>query len=226
MAGIKNLRANPVGVCYNKICGNAVSMIRILGKIPTRVTLACSGGIDSMAVLDFLLRGKKKVSVAYFNHGTEHGDIAEKFVRSYCKDKNIPFTSGFISRERNNDESPEEHWRNERYKFFNSLSGKIVTAHHLDDVIEWWVFTSLHGDPRLMPSSNGKIIRPFLSTKKEDLLNWSRRKSVPFVYDPSNSEVRYSRNRIRHNIIPQMMEINPGLSKVIRKKIEAREAGA
>jgi len=211
-------------VCYNKVCGGISSMIRILGKIPKKVTLACSGGLDSMAALDFLIKGRKEVSVAYFNHGTDHGDIAEKFVQGYCKDNSIPFTAGLISRERSIDESPEEHWRNERYSFFNSLDGKIVTAHHLDDVVEWWVFTSLHGDPRLMPSSNGKIIRPFLSTRKSDLLDWVSRKFVPFVSDPSNDEVRYSRNRIRHNIIPEMIEINPGLSKVIRKKIESREA--
>ena len=55
-----------------------VNMINILGSIPKKVTVACSGGPDSMAVLDFLVKGKKDITVAHFNHGTDHGNEAFK----------------------------------------------------------------------------------------------------------------------------------------------------
>ena len=57
--------------------------MRIIGKIPRKVTIACSGGIDSMVVVDFLLRGKREVQLAYFNHDTNNSHDAEKFVKKY-----------------------------------------------------------------------------------------------------------------------------------------------
>jgi len=195
-------------------------MIRILGRLPEKIYVACSGGPDSMAVLDFLVKGKRDVTVAHFNHDTPFGRFAEKFVKEYCKEKNIKIVVGNISRERHHDESLEEYWRNERYRFFESLDGPVITAHHLDDVVEWWTFTSFHGNPRLIPYRRNQTIRPFLSTTKEDMWNWVDRKKVPYVTDPGNFDDNFARSYIRKNIIPQALKINPGLRKVIRKKIE------
>ena len=64
-------------------------MIQLLGKIPDSITVAVSGGPDSMAALDFLNNGKRRVSVLYFNHMTEHGQVAKKFVRNYCLQRGI-----------------------------------------------------------------------------------------------------------------------------------------
>ena len=59
-------------------------MLRTLGKIPTDVTVACSGGPDSMAILDFLMKGRKNVQVAYFNHDTPFGRHSAEWVHDYC----------------------------------------------------------------------------------------------------------------------------------------------
>jgi tRNA(Ile)-lysidine synthase len=197
-------------------------MIDILHKIPTTVTVACSGGPDSMAVVDFLRNGRKNVRLAYFDHGTDHGAEACDFLTSYSRSNDIPLVVGKISRDRDESESPEEFWRNERYEFLNSLSEKIITAHHLDDAVEWWLFTSFNGTGRLIPSRVGKFIRPFLSTPKSEFISWNDRKSVPYIVDPSNKNLRYARCRIRHRIIPEVLKVNPGIGKVIRKKIELR----
>jgi tRNA(Ile)-lysidine synthase TilS/MesJ len=61
-------------------------MIKLLGKIPNTVTLACSGGPDSMAALDFLMRGRKRVKVAHFDHGTEHGSKARKILAEFKRE--------------------------------------------------------------------------------------------------------------------------------------------
>jgi len=196
-------------------------MIRIIDKIPDRLVVACSGGPDSMAALDFLRNGKRKVSAAYFHHGTEHADEAEETVREYCRDNNIPLYTGKISRQKKSEESQEEYWRNERNAFFQTLDYPIVTAHHLDDVVEWWIFSSIHGNPRLIPYQNGKIIRPFLTTPKSEFTSWCSRKRVHYVQDKSNKNVRFSRNRIRHNIVPEIEKINPGIRKNIKKLVIA-----
>lgn len=196
-------------------------MIRIIDKLPDKLVVACSGGPDSMAALDFLKHGRREVSAAYFNHGTSYSKDAEHIVTDYCRSRKIHCVVGNISRDKYNHESQEEYWRNERYRFFETLDNPIVTAHHLDDVVEWWIFSSIHGNPRLIPYQNGKIIRPFLMTPKSELTSWCERKNVPSIQDISNKNVRFSRNRIRHNIIPEIEKINPGIRKNIKKLVES-----
>lgn len=196
-------------------------MIKLLGKIPDKVYVACSGGVDSMAALSFLNNGKRDVAAAYFNHGTEHGARAENFVKNYCLENNITLALGSVSRAQGPDESKEEYWRNERYSFFKKLDAPIITAHHINDVAEWWIFSSLHGDPRLIPYRNENVIRPFLLSSKFELTKWCDRRHVPYLNDPSNQDLSYMRNLIRHKIMPGCIEVNPGLTKVLVKKIKS-----
>jgi len=195
-------------------------MIRILNKIPKKVSIACSGGPDSMAILDFLRKGSREIDVVHFYHKTSHSSLALEVVEKYCKEFDLRLIVDEISREKNKDESQEEFWRNERIKFLRQIDNPVITGHNLDDVIEWWIFTSLHGDPRLIPYRHDNIIRPFLMTKKSILLEWANDKGVPFVCDPSNKDLKYARSRIRNAIIPQTLAINPGFHKVLKKKIE------
>ena len=103
-------------------------MIRQILKLPLNITVACSGGVDSMAALDFLRNGRKNIRVAHFYHGTDHGKDAREIVTEYCDRYNIPIVHGEISRDRDSEESPEEYWRNERMKFFRSLECSVVTC--------------------------------------------------------------------------------------------------
>ncbi len=194
--------------------------IDFLGKIPRDITLACSGGPDSMAVLDFLIKGRKNVTIAYFNHGTTHGNHAESFLKEYSKNNNIRSIFGKISKcQKPKSKSLEEWWRDERYEFFKSISGKKITCHHLNDVAEWWIFSSLNGNPKIIPYENGDVIRPFLLTPKSAFIDWCERKNVPYIVDPGNTDLKFARSRIRNEIMPQALNINPGLLKVLKKKI-------
>jgi tRNA(Ile)-lysidine synthase len=208
--------------------------LEILGSIPFNVGVAVSGGPDSMAILDFLLKGNRKVTAFHFNHGTEHGQEAERVVEDYCETNSIPLFIGRLSRPKTPGKSPEEFWRDERYKFLEKHTGHlavdvhmdmyahgpIITCHTLNDQVENWIFTSLHGNPRLIPYRRGNIIRPFILTRKEALVSWCDRKNVPYVTDPSNSDPKYMRSLIRTKIIPRALEVNPGLHKVIKKKVK------
>ena len=197
-------------------------MIHLLGKIPNNITLACSGGPDSMGALSFLLRGRKNVTLAYFNHGTAHGSEAQAFVASIADKYSLPLKIGNVLREQRRDESAEEYWRNERYLFLHKLPGQVITAHHLDDVAEWWVFSSLNGQSKLIPyRRRPNVIRPFLKSPKTLLLNCVAAHDMPFLHDPSNINIRYRRNLIRKKIMPHAFEVNPGLYKTLSKKIDA-----
>jgi tRNA(Ile)-lysidine synthase len=196
-------------------------MINVLGSIPKKVAVAVSGGADSMAALNFINQSGRDIIALYFNHGTSFSDEAEKLVLDYCNENKIPLYMGAISRAKRRDESQEEYWRNERYSFFSCfLDRKIITCHHLDDAVETWLFTSIHGNPNLIPYSRDNFIRPFLTTKKRDLVNWCVKKEVPYLEDPSNSDTSYMRNFIRHELMKNVLTVNPGIQKVIKKKVK------
>lgn len=181
--------------------------------------LACSGGVDSMAIADFYKRGGKNFAVAYFNHQTPQANVMSDFVSSWAANNNIPFITGTLSKEKDKKLSQEEYWRDERYAWLKSFNLPIVTCHHLNDAVETWIFSSLHGNSKTISFKNGNVFRPFLTNKKQDLIDWCIRHNVKWIEDQSNKDVSFPRNKIRHDIMPQALEINPGLYKVIKKKI-------
>ena len=196
-------------------------MLKFIGDLPRKCTIAFSGGIDSVVISDFLLNGKRDVQLAFFHHGTVNSERAEDFVRKFADERRVPLRIGRINSEKSRGLSPEEFWRNERYAFLDSLGGPVITGHHLGDAIETWIFTSLHGESKLIPYSRGNVIRPFLVTPKEEIRSWASRRNLTWIEDESNGDPRYMRNRIRMNIVPEALKVNPGLGTVIRKKYDA-----
>ncbi len=197
-------------------------MIKILGKIPKDIIVACSGGPDSMAVLDFLSRSKRNIKVLHFDHGTAHAKDAKRLVEEYCEKSGIFCVTHEISGAPEKGESLEAWWRNRRYEVINLLDDTIVTGHNLNDVAEWWLFTSLRGNPRLMPYQNLNVIKPFILTEKETLTAWCDKNKVPYIIDPTNSGDRFARGRIRKNIMPHALDIAPGFLGTIRKMVDDR----
>jgi len=196
-------------------------MIKLQGKLPREIYVACSGGVDSMAAVDFLKRNHD-VFVLYFNHGTHHGMKAMKFVNNYCADNDIGFlTNTGTNREKHPKESQEEYWRSIRYDWLELCTERpIVTAHHLDDCVETWVWSSMHGTGKIIPyNRNDRILRPFRMTRKRDLELWANLKNVPYITDDSNTDTCYTRNYIRHEMMPNVLRVNPGIYKTISKKV-------
>ncbi len=195
-------------------------MIRFIGKIPKKVTIACSGGIDGMVATHFLLNGKRKIDLVYFNHDTFHSKNAQEFVEKYAHQNNIDLKVGRVQGSKGK-RSMEEFWRDERYAFFNKIETDfLITCHHLDDVVETWIMSSFHGQGKLIPYKRGNnIYRPFLLTSKKSIKDYAKRKNLEWVEDPSNSRTEYIRNHIRHNIIPLALKVNPGIRKTIFKKL-------
>lgn len=194
-------------------------MIKVQGKLPRKLYLACSGGVDSMAALDFL-KNNHDVIVLHVNHGTSHGLLGLDFVENYCVNNNINFQYTTIKKSKPKDQSYEEFWRNERYEFFSIFTERpVITCHHLDDCAETWIFSSLHGEGRIIPYRRNNVIRPFRLNRKRDLELWANLNNVPYIEDPSNNDTTYKRNYIRHTMMAHALEINPGLHKTIKKKV-------
>jgi len=193
-------------------------MIKLLFPLPKQVTVAFSGGVDSVAVVDFLSK-KHDVTCAFFHHGTENSNQALKFVSKFCTQKNLPMFLGLLNRDKPSDMSYEEFWREERYQYLATL-GPVITAHHLDDCVETYLWSAMHGKPKIPKLVRGNVIRPFLTTPKRELIDWCQRKDLEWCEDLSNEDERYTRNYIRKNLVPHALHVNPGLHKTVKKMVE------
>ena len=187
-----------------------------------RVTVALSGGKDSVALLFalYLLKDEWSVSLeaAHFNHHLrgEESERDEQFVRDLCDRFSIPLTvgEGWV---RPGEKGLEAAAREARYAFFRTLPGKIATAHTADDNAETVLLrmvrgTGLKGLGAIAPK-NGKIIRPLLSTTREEIDAFLASYSLPHVEDSTNGEDDFLRNRIRHRVMPLLRQENPRIAE-------------
>lgn len=193
-------------------------MIEISCSIPRNVTLAFSGGVDSVAVADFLRRNHA-ITLLFVDHGTENSKQALDTVLYYANAWNLPVRIKSINSDKPKNKSQEEFWREQRYSIFHEVKQTVITCHHLDDCVETWIWSSLHGCGKVIPSSNQNVIRPFRTTPKSELINWCNRKGLTWSEDKSNADTKYTRNYIRHVLMPHALQVNPGIHKTIRKKI-------
>lgn len=212
-------------------------MIKLLGPpLPKFVYVACSGGVDSLAVVDFLQK-KHRVYVIYIDHGTRYSTEAFRTVKDYADTRKIGIYYRLIDAKKPKTKSLEEHWRDERYRIFDDFTDpramsinpeaerKIITCHHLDDAVETYIWSCMHGEGKIIPYHRGyNIIRPFLLNRKSEFINWAAKTKLCHYNDPSNLDTSFTRNHIRHNVVPQIEKINPGIYKVVKKKILERYA--
>lgn len=192
-------------------------------KLPPKIIVAVSGGVDSMVTLDFIKRVKQRqVTVLFINHGTEFSNIGEEFMREYCSKNNINLSVRRLRSQPRNS-STEDFWHNERNKIYEEeyVLNKvpIVLGHHLDDSVETWIFSSLHGNGYIIPPVRFPVIRPLLCTPKSNILKWAEKNNIQWLEDPSNKDISIPRNRIRHQMMQDVLTVNPGIRKVVKKKI-------
>lgn len=214
--------------------------MRILGKFPDPCVVAVSGGQDSLAALRFIYKGnqtKRTIVVLHVNHGTDHGnyiaDHIEDLVKWACpgiEHRSYVFQRVTPAKDKPEHTSWEAHWRRLRQTAYKEAMEHygvpVITGHHLGDVAEWWLYTALRGDPHLTPYRGLYTIKPFLAATPQQLhLKYQIRDiSEPLAYweeDPSNGDVSFARNRIRHKIVPQALKVHPGFMTTMRKKVIA-----
>ena len=195
------------------------------------ITVALSGGADSMALLTGLNMLKDELgitlSAVHLNHslrGTE-SDRDEAFVKEQCSILGIPLicrkedVKAYAAKENLSIELAARHIR---YAFFSEVcEGAVATAHNSDDNLETVIYrltrsTGLSGLCGI-PVRRGIFIRPLLSCSREEIEDFCREYNVPFVTDSTNLTDEYTRNKIRHNILPVLKEINPSVLESFTK---------
>jgi tRNA(Ile)-lysidine synthase len=203
-----------------------------------RVAVACSGGADSVALLRTLLEHRDRfgvvLSVAHMNHGLRdaESDADEAFVRGLASEFDLPFHSRRVDTAadaQTRREGIEEAARRLRYGWFWELlaageADAVATAHTLDDQAETVLHRILRGawteglsgiQPVLKPAGRqpGQIARPFLATTRREIEPWLRQIGQPWREDASNRDVAFTRNRIRHDLLPILAEYNPAVAR-------------
>ena len=189
------------------------------------VLCAVSGGRDSMCLLHYLhalsARRNFHVAVAHLNHGmrpTAQRD--EALVRQFCEERDIPFYVGYekvYDRARDWDLGVEETGRRLRYEFLSRTADelgaeRIATAHHQLDQAETVLLNLLRGTGAEglggIPPVRGRLIRPLLNTSRTEIEAYVAENGIAFVEDETNTDLNYSRNRLRLVIWPELERIN------------------
>lgn len=190
------------------------------------IVAAVSGGSDSMAMLYILQILQEQygfvLKVAHVNHGIRRGaaDKDELFVRDYCSANGIPvdvLIADVISESERLGMGLEETGRKIRYDFFDSFGKDVLvsTAHNATDRAETFLFNFARGSALRglgsIPPVRDNFIRPLIDCSKAEIELFCKKNGIPFVNDETNSDVMYSRNRIRHNVLTELRKVNPSL---------------
>ena len=196
----------------------------------TPILVAFSGGADSSALLcllaDYAAQHKTPLFVAHVDHklrGRE-SDADREFCRAAAKSYGLPFfllEADVAALAKENRRGVEEQARLTRYQFFAEVMHThgiplLATAHNADDNAETTLFhlargsglRGLCGIPATREFEGGRIIRPILGASKQSVLSFCQSARIEYVTDRTNDDVAYARNRIRHDVLPHLNEIN------------------
>lgn len=198
-----------------------------------KLILALSGGIDSMALADLLLKAKADFVVAHCNFHLrgEESDGDEQFVRDYAERNGLPIYVKQFETEQYAAEhklSIEMAARELRYAWFEELRQQlnfdyIAVAHHADDQIETFFINLLRGAGlkglKGMLPENGNVIRPLLNVSREEIRQYAIENHIEWREDHTNGETQFLRNKIRHELLPVIDSISKEGRNSILKSI-------
>jgi tRNA(Ile)-lysidine synthase len=190
-----------------------------------KLLIAVSGGLDSVVLTHLFSELNIPISLAHCNFQLrkKESDLDEEFVKKISqKTSNQIFNIKFKTEEfsKKHKLSTQIAARELRYNWFQELLKQkhldfVLTAHHADDNLETFLInltrgTGLDGFTGI-PAINGNIVRPLLAFSREEILAYAQTNNIVWREDASNASTKYIRNKIRHQIVPVLKEINPNL---------------
>ncbi len=188
-----------------------------------KILVAVSGGLDSMVLLHALARLAPRLKLQLSAHGVDHGlraaargelDIAQQFSAKL----GVPF--GRTRVELSPGGNLQARARDVRYAALRAAARAkgaefVATAHHAEDRAETVLLRLLRGaSPQglaVLPARSDDLLRPLLRARRADIAAHAARHAVPFSEDPSNADPRFLRSRVRHELLPLLAELSPGI---------------
>lgn len=197
--------------------------------------VALSGGADSVGLLLVLQELEIPIIGALhcnFSLRGAESDRDEAFVRQLCEERNVPFlVKTFDTRHEAEraGESIEMAARRLRYTWFAEQKAPIAVAHHADDNVETLLLNLLRGSGLRgltgMEMDNGRgILRPLLGVSRREILDYLEHRQQTFVTDSSNADTQYRRNAIRHDLLPLLRTITPGVDRALTRTLAHLQA--
>jgi tRNA(Ile)-lysidine synthase len=205
-----------------------------LFELHNKLLLAISGGIDSMVLLDLMMKVNANFAVAHCNFKLrgEDSDNDELLVSDFCEKKNlflykIQFeTQNYAYKKKI---SIQMAARELRFNWFQELCKLhnfkyIALAHHANDVVETFHINLARGTGIkglcAMSAKNGNIIRPLLGFTRDEIVEYQQLNNIFYREDLSNKSTKYARNKIRHIVVPTLKEINNAYNQNVIRTIE------
>ena len=191
--------------------------------------IALSGGADSVALLLMMHERGEAEAAAHCNFHLrgEESNRDEQFVRDLCQKLGVRlFVKHFNSEEeaQRTGESIEMAARRLRYDWFEALRkahgfSNVAVAHHRDDNAETILLNLVRGTGLRgltgMESERPGVVRPLLNLSRRDILNYLQARHQPFVPDSTNADTHFRRNKLRHEVLPLLAEMNPNVVRTL-----------
>lgn len=189
----------------------------------TKTLIATSGGVDSTVLCHLFREAGLSFAIGHCNFQlrSDASDLDEVFVKKLAEDLEVPFHSTRFDTQKfaeQNKLSTQEAARKLRYDWLEEIRQfhdyqQIATAHHLDDSVETLIYNftkgcGLRGLHGILPR-NGHVVRPMLFASKKQVLDFAQAEKIAYHEDASNLTDKYSRNKIRHHVVPMLEHINP-----------------
>lgn len=207
-----------------------ISELKLAGK-GERILAAVSGGIDSMVMADLLQKSGLLAGVAHCNFQLRGKEslLDEQLVRIFAEKTGVPFHAIRFetkSYARKKGISIEMAARELRYEWFRKIREEegydaVAVAHNLNDNIETLILNLVRGTGLAgltgMKSDAGNIIRPMLFATRKSIEGYQKKNKISYREDRTNADTKFIRNKIRHQIIPVLREINPSVEFTINE---------
>jgi len=199
-----------------------------------RILVAVSGGVDSTVMLDLFIKNGFSTGLAHCNFGlrNDESDSDEQFVKSLAEERNVPFFIEYFETERMASErriSIQMAARELRYDWFEEIRDAegynyISIGHNFNDSVETMVFNLIKGTGLKgltgISAKTGNVIRPLLFASREEIEAYASENGLEYRTDSSNSSLKYHRNYIRHKVLPEFKQINPGFDITIKSTLD------
>ncbi|MGI8649633.1 MAG: tRNA lysidine(34) synthetase TilS [Rubrobacter sp.] len=198
-----------------------------------------SGGSDSVALLRVLCELGSTPRVLHVDHGLRGADSEAdaKFASTLCEELGVPFRIEQLNLTKGS--GMQQTARRERYRLAKDLSERygctsIATGHNAGDVGETLLMNLARGagtrGAAAIPVVSGEVVRPLITATRDEILAYLKEIGQPYRTDASNLEGKYSRNRVRQEVIPALESLYPGASRnltraatLFRKDLEVLE---
>lgn len=203
-----------------------------------RLLLAVSGGLDSVVLTHLIRKAGFTYGIAHVNFQLREAESVrdELFVQTLAQQQNVPFylqRFDTLTIARQKGLSTQLAARQLRYEWFERLRTDqgytyILTAHHLNDSLETVLLNLVRGTGlagfRGIPAQTPTLIRPLLGFSRQQLAAYATEQGLAWVEDSSNQKDTYRRNRLRHQVVPVLQELNPNLLGTFRTTLDRMEA--